>query len=108
MASHCGMSPPGGKSTKTWCFAMLPLLFTTCTITPRALASSALVPVSCRPAYSLRSLSGMSDDVQATSAGMVRNGTQEAAGMVLRARFSADSTFSSLGGHYTKKRATGM
>ena len=30
------------------------------------------------------------------------------AGMVLRARFSADSTFWSLGGHYTKKRATGM
>ena len=87
---------------------MLPLLFTTCTITPRALASLALVPVSCRPAYSLMSLSVMSPCVQYTNAGMVRDGTQEAAGRVLRTRFSADSTFLSLEGHYTKKRATGM
>ena len=78
------------------------------TTTPRPSTPSLLVSPTCRCAYSFRSLSAMSPDVQSTSAGMVMNGTQEAAGMVLRARFSADSTFSSLGGHYTKKRATGM
>jgi hypothetical protein len=59
--------------------------------------SSLLVPLTCRAAYffSLSSVIG----VNSTSAGMVRNGTAEAAGMVLQARFSADSTSWSLEGH---------
>ena len=74
------------------------LLWSThCTATPRLCRSSLLVPLTCRAAYffSLSSVIG----VNSTSAGMVRNGTAEAAGMVLQARFSADSTSWSLEGH---------
>jgi hypothetical protein len=60
--------------------------------------SSLLVPLTCWTAYSIRSPSVMSLRVHSTSAGMGRNGTAEAAGMVIRARFSADSTWRSLEG----------
>ena len=65
--------------------------------------SSLLVPLTCWTAYSIRSPSVMSLRVHSTSAGMGRNGIAEAAGMVLRARFSADSTWRSLEGMAQKK-----
>ena len=67
-----------------------------------------LLTLTCWTAYSIRSPSVMSLRVHSTSAGMGRNGTAEAAGMVIRARFSADSTFWSLEGMGPKREQREM